>query len=73
MFVEYDDCFIWKCEQCGKEAQFAPNDFWSCVAELKSRGWGFERDEGEWHHSCGYCNHKRRQTNIMERTIKTVK
>jgi hypothetical protein len=55
-FEEWSDCFIWRCDKCGHEVVFKPHDFWGCVAELKSRGWGFSREDGEdgysWSHSC---------------------
>jgi hypothetical protein len=66
-FTEHDDCFIWRCDKagCGHEAVFAPNDFWSCVAELKSRRWEFFRDsEGAWAHHCGKC--RRSSASILD-------
>jgi hypothetical protein len=70
-FEEYDDCFIWRCDErgCGREVIFPPKDFWDCVAELKSRGWGFSPPEGEidWTHCCGRCRSKR--PSIMDRTF----
>jgi hypothetical protein len=72
-FAEFEDCFIWSCNSCGYEVVFPPHDFWGCVAELKARSWGFDRDEGDWTHTCGRCRHKHQQTNIMDRTFKTVK
>jgi hypothetical protein len=68
-FEEWGDCFIWTCDECGHIAAFKPNDFWACVDELKSRGWGFSREEGDWTHSCGRCRHKHRQTSILNQTI----
>ena len=76
MFVEYEECFLWKCNQCGKEAIFAPNNFYDRVAELRARGWSFsppERWGEDWDHTCGRCRHNHQQTNIMDRTFKTVK
>jgi hypothetical protein len=75
-FFEYSDCFIWRCDgnSCPKEVIFKPHDFMGCVAELKSRGWSFYRDDdGDWSHYCQRCQHKHQQTNIMDRTFKTVK
>jgi hypothetical protein len=55
-FYEYDDCFVWRCDHCSRSAEFPPGNFWSCVAELKSRGWTFSRDdEGSWSHRCRNC------------------
>ncbi len=76
-FEDHEDCFLWRCDQCGKLAVFKPHDFHDCVAELRARGWSFsppERwGEDDWTHTCGYCRHKHKQTNIMDRTFKTVK
>jgi hypothetical protein len=77
-FEEYSDCFIWRCngKHCGgKEVVFAPTDFWGCVAELKSRGWRFYRDEqtNDWSHYCAFCDHKHKQTDWMEQKIHSVK
>jgi hypothetical protein len=42
----------------------------ACVAELQARGWTFHLndDEGarDWTHYCAYCNHKYRQTSILD-------
>ena len=55
-FFEFEDAFVWQCDKCPHEAVFPPGNFWGCVAELKSRGWSFWRnDEGEWSHSCSSC------------------
>ena len=73
-FTEFEDCFLWSCNSCAKEVAFKPHDFFGCVAELKARGWSFTHEhDGDWSHTCGYCNHKRRRTDIMDRTLKTVK
>ena len=73
-FEEWNDVFIWRCDQCGKEAIFPPSDFFERVDELKARSWSFHRnDDGTWDHSCGRCVQKHRQTNILDRTIKSVK
>ena len=74
-FEEWEDCFIWRCDECGHIAAFKPNDFWACVDELKSRGWGFSREEGDWTHSCGRCRHKRKmeQGDLMNRRFSSVK
>jgi hypothetical protein len=55
-FYEYDDCFIWRCDKCPHEAVFPPGNFWSCVAELKSRRWTFIREDGDWSHRCPSCH-----------------
>ena len=75
MFLEYEDEFVWRCDgkDCGKQAIFPPTDFMDCVAELKSRGWSFYRDDDGWTHHCQRCNHKHRQTDIMQRTFTIVK
>jgi len=78
-FAEHSDCFIWRCDgaDCEKEVLFKPHDFMACVAELRARGWSFHLndDDGQrdWTHYCAYCNHKRRQTNILDRPLKGVK
>jgi len=56
-FEEHDDCFLWRSDKCGHEAVFPPKDFWDCVAELKSRRWGFSPPHGDddWGHTCGRC------------------
>jgi hypothetical protein len=52
-FYEYDDCFVWQCDNCQRQVQFPPEHFWQCIAELKSRGWTFSRnDDGGWMHYC---------------------
>jgi hypothetical protein len=75
-FEEHPDCFIWRCngKDCGKEIFFKPHDFFGCVAELKARGWTFHRyEDGDWSHTCAYCNHKHRQTDLMDRKFHSVK
>jgi hypothetical protein len=49
-FEEYDECFLWRCDECGHEVAFKPHDFFACVAELKARGWGFAREPEGWRH-----------------------
>jgi hypothetical protein len=72
-FIELDDAFAWKCDSCGKIAAFPPSDFYGRKDELKERGWTFHLDEEgggrTWTHYCAYCNHKRRQTSMMDRTF----
>ena len=73
-FEEHSDCFIWRCNKCGKEIIFKPQDFMGCVAELKARGWSFHlNDDRTWDHTCAYCNYKHRQTDLMNRRFQTVK
>jgi hypothetical protein len=85
-FTEHTDCFIWQCdgEDCEKEVMFAPHDFMACVAELKSRGWGFSvyeitgREEGgrTWHHYCAACRQKiarRILDHVPRSAVKVVK
>jgi hypothetical protein len=73
-FFEEQGLFVWSCDTCSHEAVFRADDFYSCVRELRDRGWQFMRDdEGGWSHSCGRCVYKRRQVPIMERTFKSVK
>jgi hypothetical protein len=57
-FDEFEDCFVWRCDRCGKSTQFPPDDFWGALRELKVRGWQFERDEEGWGHTCGNCARK---------------
>jgi hypothetical protein len=56
-FEEFPDCFVWRCNGCQLTVEFAPGNFYACVAELKSRGWLFERDNEsrDWSHRCGKC------------------
>jgi hypothetical protein len=76
-FFEYDDCFAWRCngEDCAKQVVFPPTDFWDCVAEMKSRGWSFSRDDeaGEWTHYCQRCMARHRQRNWMDEKVRSVK
>jgi hypothetical protein len=67
-FFEHDDCFIWRCDKCLNEAVFAPGNFWSCVAELKARRWGFIRGEGDWDHRCPECR-KASEENVSEMVL----
>jgi hypothetical protein len=67
-FYEYDDAFIWRCDKCLHEAVFAPGNFWSCVAELKARRWGFIRGEGDWDHRCPECR-KKSEENVGEMVL----
>jgi hypothetical protein len=54
-FDEYDDCFVWRCDRCHTKAIFPPGNFWSALAELKSRGWLIEREDEGWGHTCRRC------------------
>jgi hypothetical protein len=78
-FTEHPNCFLWACDgdNCEKEVMFKPHDFMGCVAELRARGWSFHlsEDEGgrDWSHYCAYCNHKRKQTSIMNQRIREVR
>ena len=54
-FEEYEDSFVWKCDFCGRSAEFPPDDFWSALAELKSRGWRISREDDGWTHRCSRC------------------
>jgi hypothetical protein len=59
MFEEHEDCFVWRCENCGLRAEFPPSNFFACKDELKARGWRIWRDrEGDWNHLCGKCVRK---------------
>jgi hypothetical protein len=71
-FSEHQDCFEWRCDKCGHSVEFAPGNFWSCVAELKSRRWEFFRDdqEGGWSHHCGRC--RRSSASILDMKPKRV-
>ena len=61
-FSEYEECFIWRCDDCGLEAEFAPRDFMTCWGELRARGWHAKReqagDEVDWSHKCARCERK---------------
>ena len=80
-FEEYPEAFAWTCDECGKIAAFPPSDFYEHKDELKERGWSFHLDEDTghegwgrtWRHYCQRCQHKRRQTSIMDQRIKSVK
>jgi hypothetical protein len=73
-FSEYEDVFVWSCEKCDLTAQFPPNDFYGCVAEIKARGWLIERDsEGEWHHYCGRCRSKVNSAKVMDMPFSSIK
>jgi hypothetical protein len=54
---EWEDCLQWRCDKCGLSVEFPPNSFWAGVAELKSRGWAFSKDDeyGVWSHRCSKC------------------
>jgi hypothetical protein len=69
-FEEHPDCFIWRCDKCGHEAVFPPNDFWDCVAELKARRWGFSPPQGgdDWSHYCGRC--RKPLAEVLKMTLK---
>jgi hypothetical protein len=55
-FYEHEDCFVWQCDHCQRQAEFPPRNFYACVDELKARGWSFSRgSEGEWSHRCKSC------------------
>jgi hypothetical protein len=48
---------------------FKPHDFYGCVAELKSRGWGFMRqDDGSWTHSCP--RHRKSLAEVLKMPLK---
>jgi hypothetical protein len=74
-FEEFDDCFLWICDDCGKQVAFKPRHFSDCVDELKERGWGFSREPEGWRHSCAFCRHKKQkeQGDLMSRRFSTVK
>jgi hypothetical protein len=80
-FEEHPDCFVWACNKCDYFVAFKPHDFWACVAELRSRGWGFylDQDTGredsgrDWTHTCPSCRHKHRQPSMLDRRFQTVK
>jgi hypothetical protein len=54
-FEEYEDCFVWQCDDCSLRAEFPPGDFWGALAELKARGWRIWREEDGWTHRCARC------------------
>jgi hypothetical protein len=69
-FEEYNDCFIWACDEkgCDRLVAFKPHDFFACVDELKARGWGFIRqDDGDWSHRCP--KHRKRLADVLKGTF----
>jgi predicted RNA-binding Zn-ribbon protein involved in translation (DUF1610 family) len=54
-FEEFDDAFVWRCDECKQSAIFPPGDFWRALAELKSRGWRIDRGQDGWGHYCPRC------------------
>jgi len=69
-FEDLEEAFIWSCDECGRVVGFKPDDFWACVAELKSRGWGFERSEGTWLHYCP--KHRPRLAQVLKMKARDV-
>jgi hypothetical protein len=69
-FSEYDDCFVWECDRCGRSVHYPPGDFWGALADLKSRGWGIKRDGEGWTHYC--AKHKPSVTQLLDRKPKVV-
>jgi Fe2+ or Zn2+ uptake regulation protein len=70
-FEEFEDAFVWRCDDCGLVAEFPPRDFWRCKDEIKARGWRFEREEGTWWHKCARCAKKNENAaNVLDRPIK---
>ena len=56
MMTEYSDCFVWRCDSCELEADFARGgvgSMYDAVAELRARGWLISRMAGGWTHYCG--------------------
>jgi hypothetical protein len=50
----------------------SPHDFFACVAELKARGWGFERgEEGYWQHWCP--RHRQRLARVLKMKAREVR
>ena len=71
-FEEYPEAFLWRCDKCGYEVAFKPNDFWACVAELKARRWGFSppREGEDWTHTCGRC--RKSLAEVLKMPLKQV-
>jgi len=49
MMTEYSDCFVWRCDSCELEADFARGgvgSMYDAVAELRARGWLISRMAG---------------------------
>ena len=72
-FEENSESFIWRCDTCGRVADFPPGNFWGALAELKARNWRIaRRDEGTedvcWVHYCSRCRKKSvgAATNVAE-------
>jgi hypothetical protein len=66
-FEEFEDCFVWRCDRCRQEAVFPPGNFWTALAELKSRGWQITRLD-DWVHRCAKCK-KIVEAEIMNMTF----
>ena len=64
-FEEFQDCFVWRCDDCGLVVEFPPRDFWGCKDEIRARGWRFFREEGTWFHSCARCTKKNENVNVL--------
>ena len=64
---EFNDAFVWSCNGCGLTAEFPPENFYRCVAELKHRGWRITRDRNEWVHQCGRCVRKENVVSVLDR------
>lgn len=84
MMTEYADCFVWRCDSCELEADFArggAGSMYSAVAELRQRGWLIARMSGSWTHYCGNadCRKARAEKSsaiakeLLDRPLRSVK
>jgi hypothetical protein len=74
MMSEYSDCFLWTCDSCGLEAEFArggAGSMYDAVAELRARGWLISRMAGGWSHYCSerQAVAKRGQRSLPQRRL----
>jgi len=81
---EYDDCFVFSCDGCGFEAEFArggPGTFMACVSEIKYRGWRIIREDGDYSHFCDNpecrkavaAKQSARVKELLDRPLRSVK
>ena len=70
-FDEYDDSFVWRCDDCRLTVEFPTGDFYACLGELKARGWRMTRDDRDrvWSHKCGKCVRKAAEVSILDRPL----
>ena len=83
MMTEYSDCFVWRCDSCELEAEFARGgvgSMYDAVAELRARGWLISRMAGRWTHygnaDCRKARADRSSTavaDLLDRPLRSVK